>query len=103
MLSRLVHLLGYGLGGLVVLALVLVVVAWLSTDHFAAFGGSPDAATSPRLATVPWRTLRQSRADVADGGGEVARGAEALGFRQGDAEPRSARCRWRPTRPRGWR
>jgi L-ascorbate metabolism protein UlaG (beta-lactamase superfamily) len=43
MLSRLAHLLGYGLAGSVVLALVLVVVAWLSTDRFAAFGGSPDA------------------------------------------------------------
>ena len=42
MLSRLVHLLAYGFGCLVVLALVLVVIAWLSTDRFVAFGGSPD-------------------------------------------------------------
>jgi L-ascorbate metabolism protein UlaG (beta-lactamase superfamily) len=42
MLRRLVRLLGYSLAGLVVLALVVVVLAWLSTGHFAAFGGKPD-------------------------------------------------------------
>ena len=44
MLRRLARWFGYAAGGLVVLALVGVVVVWLSTNHFAAFGGSPDAA-----------------------------------------------------------
>jgi L-ascorbate metabolism protein UlaG (beta-lactamase superfamily) len=35
-------LFGYSLAGLVVLALAGVVVAWLSTGRFGAFGGSPD-------------------------------------------------------------
>lgn len=42
MLRVLARLFGYSLIGLVVLALVGVVVAWLSTDRFVAFGGSPD-------------------------------------------------------------
>jgi L-ascorbate metabolism protein UlaG (beta-lactamase superfamily) len=41
---RVLHLLGYAVGGSVVLGLALFILAWLSTDHFGAFGGSPDAA-----------------------------------------------------------
>ena len=41
---RLLRLVGYVAGGTVVLGVVLVILAWLSTDHFGAFGGSPDAA-----------------------------------------------------------
>jgi L-ascorbate metabolism protein UlaG (beta-lactamase superfamily) len=44
MLRRLGRWLAYAALGVVTLALVVVVFAWLSTDHFAAFGGSPDAA-----------------------------------------------------------
>ncbi len=44
MLRRLARWFGYAFGGLVVLALAGVVLAWLSTNHFAAFGGSPDPA-----------------------------------------------------------
>jgi L-ascorbate metabolism protein UlaG (beta-lactamase superfamily) len=50
MLRRLRRLLGFTLAALVSLALVIVVLAWLSTDHFAAFGGVPDRA---RLAASP--------------------------------------------------
>jgi L-ascorbate metabolism protein UlaG (beta-lactamase superfamily) len=44
MVSRLLHLLGYALAAGVVLGVLVVVFAWLSTDHFGAFGGSPDDA-----------------------------------------------------------
>jgi L-ascorbate metabolism protein UlaG (beta-lactamase superfamily) len=44
MLRWLRRLLGFALAGLVTLALVVVVLAWLSTGHFAAFGGTPDPA-----------------------------------------------------------
>ena len=44
MLRRLARLLGYLSAGLVVLGLVVVVLAWLSTRHFVAFGGKPDPA-----------------------------------------------------------
>jgi L-ascorbate metabolism protein UlaG (beta-lactamase superfamily) len=47
---RLARVLGYALVGFVVLALVLVVLAWFSTGHFSAFGGKPDPA---RLARSP--------------------------------------------------
>ena len=43
MLRRLARWFAFAVGALVTLALVGVVLAWLSTDHFAAFGGSPDA------------------------------------------------------------
>jgi L-ascorbate metabolism protein UlaG (beta-lactamase superfamily) len=42
MLRRLARWFGFATAGLVVLALAGVVLAWLSTNHFAAFGGSPD-------------------------------------------------------------
>jgi L-ascorbate metabolism protein UlaG (beta-lactamase superfamily) len=48
--SRLVRFFTYALTGLVVLALILFVLAWFSTDHFVAFGGQPDPA---RLASSP--------------------------------------------------
>jgi L-ascorbate metabolism protein UlaG (beta-lactamase superfamily) len=48
--SRLIRFLVYSLSGLVVLALILVVLAWFSTEHFVAFGGKPDPA---RLASSP--------------------------------------------------
>jgi L-ascorbate metabolism protein UlaG (beta-lactamase superfamily) len=38
----LVRFLGISLAGLVVLALVVLVLAWLSTEHFVSFGGKPD-------------------------------------------------------------
>jgi L-ascorbate metabolism protein UlaG (beta-lactamase superfamily) len=44
MVSRLLHLLGYALAAGLVLGVVVVVLAWFSTDHFDAFGGSPDGA-----------------------------------------------------------
>ncbi|HET6148930.1 MAG TPA: MBL fold metallo-hydrolase [Polyangia bacterium] len=44
MLARLLRLLCYALVGLVVLGLVGLVLAWLSTGHLAAFGGRPDPA-----------------------------------------------------------
>jgi L-ascorbate metabolism protein UlaG (beta-lactamase superfamily) len=50
MLRRLGRILKYTSAVVVVLALVGVVVAWLSTGRFAAFGGSPDPA---RLAASP--------------------------------------------------
>lgn len=50
MLRRLARWFTYLLAGLVVLALGLVLLAWLSTDHFTAFGGKPDPA---RLAASP--------------------------------------------------
>jgi L-ascorbate metabolism protein UlaG (beta-lactamase superfamily) len=50
MLRRLAHFLFYLCLTLVVGAGVSAVLAWLSTDHFAAFGGSPDRA---RLASSP--------------------------------------------------
>jgi L-ascorbate metabolism protein UlaG (beta-lactamase superfamily) len=50
MVRRLARWFGYALAGLVVLALGLGVLAWLSSDHFRAFGGSPNVA---RLETSP--------------------------------------------------
>jgi L-ascorbate metabolism protein UlaG (beta-lactamase superfamily) len=50
---RLVRFFGFSLAGLVVLALAVVVLAWFTTGHFAAFGGKPDRArlrTSPHFA-----------------------------------------------------
>ena len=44
MLRRLARWFGLATGGLVALALAGVGLAWLSTNHFAAFGGSPDPA-----------------------------------------------------------
>ncbi|HEX4404574.1 MAG TPA: hypothetical protein VH560_07090, partial [Polyangia bacterium] len=44
MLRRLARWFGYLVGGLVALVLAGVALAWLSTDHFAAFGGSPDSS-----------------------------------------------------------
>jgi L-ascorbate metabolism protein UlaG (beta-lactamase superfamily) len=43
MLRRLARWFAFAVGALMTLALVAVVLAWLSTNHFAAFGGSPDA------------------------------------------------------------
>jgi L-ascorbate metabolism protein UlaG (beta-lactamase superfamily) len=43
-LRRLARLLGFSLAGLLALALLVVVLAWLSTGHFSAFGGRPDPA-----------------------------------------------------------
>jgi L-ascorbate metabolism protein UlaG (beta-lactamase superfamily) len=50
MLSSVLRLLGYTLAGTVALALLGLVLAWISTGNFVAFGGSPDAA---RLAASP--------------------------------------------------
>jgi len=44
MLRWLARVVGFSLSGLVVLALVVIVLAWLSTGHFAAFGGKIDPA-----------------------------------------------------------
>jgi L-ascorbate metabolism protein UlaG (beta-lactamase superfamily) len=44
MLRRLMRFFGFLFAGLVVLGAVIVVLAWLSTGHFAAFGGKPDPA-----------------------------------------------------------
>jgi len=41
LLRRLLRWLAFAVGGLVVLGLVVVGLAWLSTGHFAAFGGAP--------------------------------------------------------------
>jgi L-ascorbate metabolism protein UlaG (beta-lactamase superfamily) len=52
MLRRLLRLLGFALAAVVGLALVAVVLAWLSTGHFRSLGGSPDLArfrASPEL------------------------------------------------------
>jgi L-ascorbate metabolism protein UlaG (beta-lactamase superfamily) len=43
-LRRLARLLRVSLAGLVALAFLVVVLAWLSTGHFSAFGGKPDPA-----------------------------------------------------------
>ena len=42
MRSRLLRVLGYSFAGAALLAIVLVVLAWVSTGHFTAFGGRPD-------------------------------------------------------------
>ncbi len=44
MLRLLVRFLGFSLAALVVLALAAVVLAWFTTGHFSAFGGTPDRA-----------------------------------------------------------
>jgi len=48
------------LGGLVLLALVAVLLAWLSTGHFTAFGGKPELARlrgSPQFIDVKFQNL----------------------------------------------
>src|SRR5438270_277796 len=53
MLRRLVRWSRYALGGAVAVGLVLALLVWFSSDHFRAFGGSPDVArlrASPEFA-----------------------------------------------------
>jgi L-ascorbate metabolism protein UlaG (beta-lactamase superfamily) len=60
MLRVLVRLFGFSLAGLVVLAVVAVVLAWLSTGHFSAFGGRPDPArlrASPHFVDGKFKNL----------------------------------------------
>jgi L-ascorbate metabolism protein UlaG (beta-lactamase superfamily) len=60
MLRRLGRFLKYTSAVVVVLALAGVVVAWLSTGHFAAFGGKPDPArmaASPHFADGKFQNL----------------------------------------------
>ena len=44
MVSSIPRLFGYATGAVLVLVLILVALAWFSTDHFGAFGGTPDKA-----------------------------------------------------------
>jgi L-ascorbate metabolism protein UlaG (beta-lactamase superfamily) len=59
-LRRVVRVGAFLVGGLVLLALAGVVVAWFTTGHFAAFGGSPERArlaASPHFASGRFRNL----------------------------------------------
>jgi L-ascorbate metabolism protein UlaG (beta-lactamase superfamily) len=53
LVRRLGRWFGYALGGLLVLVLSGLVLAWFSTGHFTAFGGDPGATEAERLRASP--------------------------------------------------